>query len=143
MASALDSQTIASRETKQADEFTGSATETLAAGLDMRDYRKYQAFAVVTGITGNGMTLLEIIASASANMGTPTVIKTSGTIAAGTAGDTQPLECEVSEIAQLGATLRYVAPRVTIHNTSDVVWVISTRQDPRQAVGDLTAASIT
>ena len=123
---------------------TGGSTVTLAAGIDMRDYNKIGVLAAVAALAGAGMTKLEIIASASANMGTPAVIKDSGTIAADAVDDQAFEECTASEIAQAetdgGVALRYASPRVTLDNTSDAV-MATMICEPRVGRDDLTPAT--
>lgn len=113
--------------------------------VDMRDYLAFGVLAMSSALTGNGITLLEIVASATADFSAVTVIKTSGVVAADAVGDYVVAECTAEEIAQEGADagvdLRYAAARLTVANAADeaVVAYIGT---PRFAYSGLTANTI-
>lgn len=88
--------------------------------VDMSIVKALAVAAILTVPAAGGITLLEIIASASEDMSSPEVIKTSGAIAADATGDWAILECDAAEVRQAGETagklLRHVAARLTCSN---------------------------
>lgn len=111
---------------------------------DMRDFERFGLIAMASTLTGNGITKVEIIASASDDMSSPVVVKDSGTVAADAVGDQVFLELHQSELGQLsgdndlaaGAGLRYVAGRITMHNSADeaVVTYIGVPVNPQSGL---------
>lgn len=123
-----------------------SATGGVAGdSVDMRDFGNIAAQAQVVALTGNGITKVEIIASATSNMASPEVIKDSGVIAADALGDHYTLEASAEEIRhvgeQEGKDLRYASIRVTAHNAADVASYTYVAVNPRFARSGLTPAS--
>lgn len=118
--------------------------------VDMRDYENFTVSAMSSTLTGNGITLLEIVASDSSDMSTNvTQIKTSGTIAADAVGDHAVLSCDASELAQesadggvSGPALRYVAGRITVANTADEAVVAYIAKGKRQYLNQTPATTI-
>lgn len=70
-------------------------------------------------VGGNGITKLEIIASAAATMTSPTVIKDSGAIQADALNDNYKLECIAEEVQNELPGARYVAARITMATATD------------------------
>ena len=105
--------------------------------VDMRDYAKVCIAAMSSTLTGNGITKLEIVAADDTAGTNLTVIKDSGTVAADAVGDWVKEECTAEEVAQesadAGATLRYVAGRLTVANSADeaVVTYIALPRHPQ------------
>lgn len=110
---------------------------------DMKDYGNFAVQARPTIVGGNGITLLEIVASATTNFSSATQIKTSGAIQADSLNDTVFLECSAEEIAHTGETLRYVAARLTNATGTDEVNVTYLSTAPRFPRSGLTATAIT
>lgn len=114
--------------------------------VDMRDYGKFAVLAMPTNLSGDGITLLEIVAADDDSGTNVTQIKTSGTVAADAVGDVVFEECTAEEIAQEsetnGYSLRYVAARLTVEDLADEAAVTYIRFDPRFARSGLTADTI-
>lgn len=97
--------------------------------VDMRDHSDFAVIAIQTVIgSSSGITKLEIVAAddtAGANL---TVIKDSGTVDADAVADWLIETCTAAEVAQessdAGASLRYVAGRVTSSNSGDEAVVV-------------------
>lgn len=132
MASPTTTQHVRSNLTVQLwDHDPGGTTATLVSPdggttiryLDMRDYTHFSVAAMSKTLTGNGITKLEIVASATTAFSAVTVIKDSGTVAADAEYDWVMEECTAQEVAQEGADagveLRYVAGRITEANAAD------------------------
>jgi len=122
----------------------GGTTEEI---VDLKEYDNFLVAAIVTALTGNGMTKLEIVANDEADFsGTTVVIKDSGTIAADALGDWAALECTAQEIAQLGAEndveLRYVAGRITVQNAADECAALYQKTNGRAFDGQTPATTI-
>ena len=107
--------------------------------LDLGLYARLGVAAMATVVVG-GITKIEIVASAAADMSNPVVVKDSGTIAADASGDWAFLECSAEEVKALGDTLRYVAGRVTCANAGDEAAVLYEAY-PRFIHGALTPAT--
>ena len=91
--------------------------------VDMRDYSRLLVLVTPGALTGNGPTLVEIVASDSEDETDTSVtqIKTSGTVAADALGDYVIVECTAEEIAHAASTynLRYATARITCQNAAD------------------------
>ena len=102
----------------------GGATE---RWLDMRDYNAFGAMVAATFCAGDGVVLVEIVASPTPDEDDSdlVVVKSSGTIAADALADWAWLECTRAEIAVLGESceLRYVAARITTQHEGDEAMV--------------------
>ena len=114
--------------------------------VDMRDFDVFGVIAMSSALTGNGISLLEIVASDSSDGSTNiTQIKTSGAVVAVAVGDFVGEECLAEEIAQegsdIGVDLRYVAARLTVANAADEAVVTYIRRAIRKRL-DLTADTI-
>ena len=113
--------------------------------VDMRDYSRLAVVATDGALTGNGITLLEIVASDSEDETdtSVTVVKTSGTVAADALGDYVVEECSAEEIAHLASTydLRYATARLTLANAADEAIVFLIAESKRPTTG-LTADTI-
>lgn len=129
MASAQASQHFLARhkaEILDVDADYSTAAVVTSSVKDMRDYSGYVVIAMVSALTGSGMTLLEIV-GASNSTGTTDVtsIKTSGAVVGDAVGDYVVLECTAEELAHAGAVagadLRYAAVRLTLQNANDEV----------------------
>jgi len=152
MASAISTETIGSRVFMQSyDHDPGATTAVLCSPdggttiryADMKDYYNFAVQARPTIVGGNGVTLLEIVASADTAFSSVTQVKTSGAIQADSLNDTVFLECTAEEVAQLGATLRYVAARLTNATNTDEVNVTYLSTRPLRPRTGLTATAIT
>jgi hypothetical protein len=114
--------------------------------VDGRDYSNFLFIAKPSVLAGNGITKLEIVASATTTFAAVTVIKDSGTVAADAIADYVVEECTAEEIAQeasdAGVELRYVTARLTCHNAGDEA-VVTFVGVPRHAYLGLTADNIT
>lgn len=115
--------------------------------FDMRDYEYFAVMAMSSTLTGNGISLLEIVASDSSDGSTNvTQIKTSGAIVADAVGDWAMEECNAAELAQessdggISPGLRYVAGRLTVANAADEA-VVSYIAIPKRPYLDLTPAT--
>lgn len=110
------------------------------------DLSKYDVFAVLASnqvLVGAGITKVEIVAAEDILMATNlTVIKDSGVIATDAMDDYCALECQASEVVQLGANLRYVAARITQANAGDEARVVYIGYKPRLKSNGLTATYI-
>lgn len=88
--------------------------------VDMANFSHITVAAMVTIPAAGALTLLEIVASETANMAAAINVKTSGVIAADAVGDWAALEASAQEIADLGArngvNLRFAAARLTMSN---------------------------
>jgi hypothetical protein len=95
---------------------------------DLRDYDAVAYVLHAGALTGNGPTLMEIVASDAEDEDdtSVTVVKTSGVIAITTLAKGAFLECSAEEVAHLASTydLRYVSCRVTCANAADEAQVI-------------------
>lgn len=145
MASSISTERLSAQIKVDVDRITGG-TSVEGTWLDMQEYGSYMAIAQLFAKTGNGMTKLEILASASSDGSSPEVVKDSGTIAADAVTDVQVLECIEQELGYLGASagkdLRYVAARVTLHNSGDIVSLTNVLGDAKNAQSGLTATAI-
>ena len=154
MAVTTASEKIGSRLfVKAYDHDPGATTAVLASPdggttiryLDMKDYENFGVMVRPT-IAAGALTLVDIVASADVAFTSPTVIKTSGTVAADALNDVVWLECTAEEVAQAatdaGAALRYVAARLTNATGTDEADVIYVGVPKRPAPG-LTATLIT
>lgn len=150
MASALATEKLfANAKIEMWDHDPGATAATVCTGgsyVDLRDYGGFAVVAMSSTLTGNGITLLEIVAADDATGTNVTVIKTSGTVAADAVGDYVVEECTAEEIAQLseaaGYSLRYVGARLTLHNAADESVVTYIRHKPRFPQTGLTADTI-
>lgn len=144
MVSLVETDKIASTHALVGETITGATTVTSDA-LDLREFEGVGFLATVAALTGNGMTKLEIIASAASDGSSPEVIKDSGTIAADAVDDQAFLEATAQEIAQIGANeskdLRYVLARVTLANAADRVALTALRWPATYAKQGLTPAT--
>src|SRR5688500_10071896 len=91
MASAQTTERIASRLVVQMWDHDPGATTAIVVSadggttpkyIDMKDHEYFGLMVMPTVVAAGGTTKVEIIASAATNMGTPTVVKGSGTVAA-------------------------------------------------------------
>jgi len=130
---------------------TSAAVVTPDAGtteryVDLRDYKGFAVAAMSSTLTGNGVTLLEIVAADDTSGTNVTVIKSSGTVAADAVGDYVVEECSAEEIAHLseasGYDLRYVAARITVANAADEAVVAYIRLGAKFPQTGLTADTI-
>ncbi len=121
--------------------------ETTKRWVDMRDYGGFAVQAMSVVLTGNGITLLEIVADVNSDgSGTNRIIKSSGAVVADAVGDYVVVECLAEEIAQIGEDnsedLRYVAARLTVANSADEAVVNYIQFFPRFPATGLTADAI-
>ncbi len=152
MASALSVEYLGSRLKMTAyDHDPGATSATLCSPdggttiryYDMKEYRKFAVLAKPTIVGGNGITKVEIVASATTAFSSVTVIKDSGAIQADALDDFVFLECSAEEIAHLATSvdLRYVAARLTNATGTDEVSVVYIGEPIREYSG-LTATTI-
>ncbi len=127
MASAVSSEKIGSGLFVQSYDHDPGGTTAILAGpdggttiryLDMKDYSVVGMQVRPTIIT-TSLTKLEIVASATTSFSSVVVVKDSGAVLADSLNDTVFLECTAAEVVQLGATLRYVAARITTTTATD------------------------
>jgi hypothetical protein len=112
------------------------------------DITIYDTFAVTAcnhTLTGNGLTLLELVAADDATGANTIVIVSSGALTGTAVGNGAFLECNVKQVKEVGAasatTPKFVAARLTVQNSSDTCAVSYLRDDCRRAKGGLTAAT--
>jgi hypothetical protein len=151
MASAVSSEKIGSSiYVKSYDHDPGATTAILASPnggttiryLDMKDY-EYAAVMVKPNIVAaGGTTKVELVASATADFSSVTVVKDSGTVAADALDDNVFLECTAAEVVHLGATLRYLAARLTNATATDEA-TVTYIAIPKRVYSGLTATAIT
>lgn len=150
MASAVATEIIGSELFIQSyDHDPGATTAVLASPdggttiryLDMKDYTSFGVQVRPTIIT-TSLTQVEIVASATTAFSSVTVVKDSGAVVADSLNDTVFLECTDAEVVQLGATLRYVAARITTTTNTDEANVTYVAIPKRKVTG-LTATAIT
>ena len=110
--------------------------------LDLRSYSRFAVMARPTIVGGGGLTKLEIVASATTDFSSVTVVKDSGTVAADSTNDEVFAECSAEEVQHLGSTLRYVAARLTQATNTDEATVTYLAL-PRLATSGITATTIT
>lgn len=132
MASAVASEYIGSRVKMVAYDHDPGATTAIITSPDggttkrvhdLKDGFYFGVLAKPTIVGGAGLTVLEIIASATSAMGTETIVKTT-TVAGDSLNDYVFLECTAEEVKHLGATLRYVAARLTMGTSTDEASVV-------------------
>lgn len=150
MPSAVSSEKIGANLFVQSyDHDPGGTTAILAAPdggttiryLDMKDYACFAVQVRPTIIT-TSLTKVEIVASAATSFSSVVVVKDSGAVVADSLNDTVFLECTDSEVVALGATLRYVAARITTTTSTDEANVTYVAI-PKRKVSGLTATAIT
>jgi hypothetical protein len=111
----------------------------------MAGYGSFQVAAMSATLTGNGITLLEIVAAEDSAGTNATQIKTSGTIAADAVGDWAMLEATADEINHVGKAAGYdfthVGARLTLANAADECAVVYIRDEPLFKYDALTPAT--
>ena len=151
MASAVATEHIGSRIYLHSYDNDPGATTAVLAGpdggttirtMDMQAYEYVGCLVKPNIVGGTGVTKVELVASAVAAMTSVTVVKDSGAVAGDSLEDNVFLECTAAEVAQLGATLRYVAARVT-HGTNTDESTVTYVGIPKAAYSGLTATAIT
>ncbi len=115
--------------------------------VDLRDYDHFACGVMATFRAGDGVALVEIVASDSPDEtdASVTVVKTSGAVVADALGDWIFLECSAAEVAALATSydLRYVAARITMAHEGDeaaVVYLADARR-PSAAITNPTTIS--
>ena len=112
----------------------------------LRDYEGFAVAAMSSTLTGNGITLLEIVSAEDSSGTNVTQIKTSGTVAADAVGDYVVEEATAEEINHIGVAAGYdfthVAARLTVHNAADEAVVTYIRYGSKRATSGLTADTI-
>lgn len=150
MASAVSSEKLGSSLFVQSYDHDPGGTTAILAGpdggttiryMDMNEYSAIGMQARPTIIT-TSLTRLEIVASATTAFSSVVVVKDTGAVTADSLNDTLFLECTDSEVVQLGATLRYVAARLTTTTSTDEANVTYVGIPKRKYTG-LTASAIT
>lgn len=101
-----------------------TAAVVAASVKDMRDYEGYVVMAMSSALTGNGITLLEIVGCEDSDgTGNITQLRTSGVVAADAVGDFVVLEATAEQLRHAsdagGYDLRYCAVRLTLQNAGD------------------------
>lgn len=151
MASAVASEELGSRIYVHSYDNDPGATSATYAGpdggttiryIDMKDYEVCGVLVKPNIVGGSGVTKVELYASATTSFSTATNIKDSGTVAGDSLEDNVWLECTAEEVAQAGATLRYVAAKVT-HATNTDESTVTYVCIPRRRATGLTATAIT
>lgn len=150
MASAVSSEKIGSSiYVKSYDHDPGATTAILASpngGTTIRyvDMKEYDVLGVMVKpniVAAGGTTKVELVASATTAFSSVTVVKDSGTVAADALDDNVFLECTASEVVHLGATLRYVAARLTNATATDEA-TVTYIAIPKRKYSGLTATAI-
>jgi hypothetical protein len=150
MASAVSSEKIGSSIYVKSYDHDPGATTAILAGpdggttiryLDMKEYDAVGVMVKPNVVAAGGTTKVELVASATTAFSSVTVVKDSGTVAADALDDNVFLECTASEVVQLGATLRYVAARLTNATNTDEATVTYIGIPKRKYTG-LTATAI-
>lgn len=127
MASAVATEKIGANLFVQSyDHDPGSTAATLGSPdggttiryMDAKDYSVMGVQVRPTIIT-TSLTRVELVASATTSFSSVTVVKDSGAVVMDSLNDTYFLECTDAELAQLGATLRYVGVRITATTSTD------------------------
>lgn len=156
MASAVTSQKLGSIMAVQSYDHDPGATTAIITSPDggttkrvvaMRDYA---AFAVecMTSVSASssGATLVDIVGCTDSAGSNPTVVVSSGTVAADAVGDTVWVECTDAQVKEVGAaaslTLTHVAARITCSNAGDECVVTYIRALPKRSYNALTANNI-
>lgn len=151
MASAVSTEKIGSEIYLHSFDNDPGATSATLAGpdggttiryLDMKDYSTVGVLVKPNIVGGTGVTKVELVASATVAFSSVTVVKDSGTVAGDSLEDNVFLECSDAEVIQLGATLRYVAARVT-HGTNTDESTVTYIGIPKRNVTGTTATAIT
>lgn len=151
MASAVSTQKIASELYVRSWDHDPGATSAIIASpdggttkryMDLKDYSHVMVVAKPTVVGGGGTTKLEIVASATTDFASVTVVKDSGTVAADALDDQVVQECSAEEVVHLGDTLRYVAARLTNATNTDEV-AVTYIGIPRRPAANTTATTIT
>lgn len=150
MASAVSSEKIGANIFLQSYDHDPGGTTAILAGpdggttiryMDMKEYDVVGMQARPTIIT-TSLTRLELVASATTSFSSVVVVKDTGAVTADSLNDTLFLECTASEVVQLGATLRYVAARLTTTTSTDEANVTYIGI-PKRKYSGLTATAIT
>ena len=110
--------------------------------VDMKDYEVLGVLVKPNIVGGTGVVKVELVASATAAFSSVVVVKDSGAVAGDSLEDNVFLECSAAEVVQLGATLRYVAARVT-HGTNTDESTVTYIGIPKREYTGLTATAIT
>jgi hypothetical protein len=151
MASSVSSEKIGSMLwLKSYDNDPGATTAVLAGpdgGTTIRyvDMKEFEVLGVMVKpniVGGTGVTKVELVASATVAFSSVVVVKDSGAVAGDALDDNVFLECTAAEVVQLGATLRYVAARVT-HGTNTDESTVTYIGIPKRAYTGRTATVIT
>ena len=112
----------------------------------MRDYGGIFVSAMSTALTGNGITLLEIVAAEDSSGTNATVIKTSGAVVCDAVGDYVVEEATAEEINQVGKAAGYdfthATYRITCANAADEANAVIILLDSKRATSGLTADTI-
>ena len=112
----------------------------------LRDYDGFVVAAMSSTLSGNGITLLEIVAAEDSSGTNATQIKTSGTVAADAVGDWVVEECSAAEVNHVGKASGYdfthVAGRITVQTAEDEAVVVYIRTGAKRATSGLTADTI-
>lgn len=147
MASAVDTQRLqCCLRVRSFDHDPGATTAIITSAdggttkqyEDMSVFTKFMAIAKPTIVAAGGLTKLEIVASTDAAFTTPVSVKDSGTVAADALNDNVVLECTAEELKALGASLRYVAARLTMATATDEACVTYIAAGGRFSYEDLT-----
>ena len=112
--------------------------------LDMRDYSNFMVVASMKVVAAGGLTLLEIIASATSDMASAQVVATSGVIAVDALIDYAILEITSEQLHDLSTAIthpRYVCARLTCATATDEVSVVYIAKSKRPTDG-LSATTI-
>ncbi len=109
--------------------------------LDLKDYYTIGALVKPNIVGGGGATKVELVASATTAFSSVVSIKDSGTVAADALDDNVFLECSAEEVVHLGATMRYVAARIT-HATGTDESTVTYIGIPKRKYSGLTATVI-
>jgi hypothetical protein len=130
---------------------SASATVCTPDGGTTKQWRPVTAYggfgvsACNVALTGNGLTLLEIVGATDATGSNTTVILSSGALTGTAVGNGAFLEVGTIQVTEVGKAaglnLTHVAARLTVASSSDKAAVTYIRRDPRHPASGLTAAT--
>jgi len=115
--------------------------------FDLRDYAGFTFMAMSSTLTGNGISVMEIVASETSDFSGQTVIIKTQSFTADAVGDWGILECSSAEVKQecldhsTPVAGRFVAGRLTVANAADEAVAVYIGWDTVHAFDGLTPAS--
>lgn len=126
-----------------------STVATDVAWVDMRDFEGIMINVFASDLTGNGITVFQIIGNAQSDGGgtdSDPIISHAVSSAPDAVGDWLTLECSAEMIRELKTSstgrLRYVTAKLTADNTADEAVVVYTRYGAKFPRDGLTADTV-